>query len=34
MTAAAGMDARVACFDAKYFYSTWRPVTAIPVGNG
>jgi hypothetical protein len=24
-------DAAIACWDAKYFYSAWRPVTAIPL---
>jgi len=24
-------DAAIACWDAKYFYSTWRPITAIPL---
>ena len=26
-------DALIACFDAKYHYAFWRPVTAIPAGN-
>lgn len=26
-------DAAVACFDSKYFYNFWRPVTAIQAGN-
>ncbi|GAB5037415.1 phosphoesterase pa-phosphatase related protein [Nannochloropsis oceanica] len=34
MAAVAGLDARVASMDSKYFYSTWRPVTALPLGNG
>ena len=34
MAAVAGFDARVASMDSKYFYSTWRPVTALPLGNG
>ena len=34
MAGVAGVDARVCSMDAKYFYSTWRPVTAIPLGNG
>jgi len=27
-------DALIACFDAKYAYSFWRPVTAITAGGG
>jgi len=27
-------DASIGCFNAKYHYSFWRPVTAIPVGGG
>jgi hypothetical protein len=27
-------DALIACFDAKYSYNTWRPVTAIRAGVG
>lgn len=27
-------DASIGCFNAKYQYSFWRPVTAIPVGGG
>lgn len=27
-------DALIACFDAKYTYNTWRPVTAIRAGLG
>jgi hypothetical protein len=27
-------DALIACFDAKYTYNTWRPVTAIRAGVG
>jgi hypothetical protein len=27
-------DAAIACFNAKYRYGFWRPVTAIPVGGG
>lgn len=27
-------DALIACFDAKYTYNTWRPVTAIQAGVG
>ena len=34
MAAVAGVDARIVSMDAKYHYSTWRPVTAIPLGNG
>jgi hypothetical protein len=34
MASVAGVDARVCAFDAKYHYSNWRPVTAIPLGNG
>ena len=26
-------DALIACFDAKYHYAFWRPVTAIRAGN-
>jgi hypothetical protein len=26
-------DAMVACFDSKYFYDFWRPVTAIHLGS-
>lgn len=26
-------DAAIACFEAKYFYSSWRPITAIPAGD-
>ena len=26
-------DAIIACFDAKYHYAFWRPVTAIPAGD-
>jgi hypothetical protein len=26
-------DAAIACWDAKYYYNTWRPVTAIPEAN-
>jgi hypothetical protein len=26
-------DANIACFDAKYHYAFWRPVTAIPAGD-
>ena len=29
MTAIASGDACIACFDAKYYYSFWRPITAI-----
>jgi hypothetical protein len=30
----AGADALIACWDAKYEYMFWRPVTAIPAGGG
>jgi PAP2 superfamily len=26
-------DSIIACFDAKYHYEFWRPITAIPAGN-
>ena len=26
-------DAYIACWDSKYYYNFWRPVTAIPVGD-
>ena len=26
-------DAQVACWDSKYFYTTWRPITAIRLGD-
>lgn len=26
-------DALIACFDAKYHYTFWRPITAIPAGD-
>jgi hypothetical protein len=26
-------DADIACFDAKYHYAFWRPITAIPAGD-
>jgi hypothetical protein len=29
----AGADALIGCWDAKYHYSFWRPVTAIPNGD-
>ena len=32
-TASAIADARIAAFDSKYFYNSWRPITSIPVGN-
>lgn len=32
-TASAMADARIAAFDSKYFYNSWRPITSIPVGN-
>jgi hypothetical protein len=28
-----GADALIGCWDAKYYYSFWRPVTAIPNGD-
>jgi len=34
MLAAASSDALIACWDAKYHYMFWRPVTAIRVGGG
>jgi hypothetical protein len=33
MLAAASADALIACWDAKYFYKFWRPVTAIRAGD-
>ena len=27
-------DAIIGCFNAKYKYGFWRPVTAVPVGGG
>ena len=27
-------DSRIAAYETKYFYTTWRPRTAIPAGNG
>jgi hypothetical protein len=30
---ATGADALIGCWDAKYHYSFWRPVTAIPNGD-
>ena len=27
-------DAGIGCFNAKYHYGFWRPVTAIPAGGG
>lgn len=27
-------DASIGCFNAKYHYSFWRPITAIPAGGG
>jgi hypothetical protein len=27
-------DAQIACWDTKYFYNFWRPITAIPLGGG
>jgi len=29
-----GADATIGCWNAKYHYNFWRPVTAIPVGGG
>jgi len=33
MLASASADALIACWDAKYFYNFWRPVTAIRAGD-
>ena len=33
MTTVVAADALIACFDAKYHYAFWRPITAIPVGD-
>src|SRR5262245_35375152 len=33
MTTVARADATIACFDAKYHYAFWRPVTAIRAGD-
>jgi hypothetical protein len=33
MLASASADSLVACWDAKYFYNFWRPVTAIRAGD-
>jgi len=33
MLSAASADAIIACWDSKYFYSFWRPVTAIRAGD-
>jgi len=33
MLATASADAIIACWDSKYFYSFWRPVTAIRAGD-
>ena len=33
MLAAASADALIACWDAKFFYNFWRPVTAIRAGD-
>src|SRR5206468_1201280 len=33
LTAIASGDACIACFDAKYHYSFWRPVTALRTGS-
>jgi hypothetical protein len=27
-------DGRIAVWDSKYYFNAWRPVTAIPLGNG
>jgi hypothetical protein len=34
MLAASGSDALIACWEAKYTYMFWRPVTAIRAGGG
>jgi PAP2 superfamily len=33
LLAAASADALIACWDAKYYYNFWRPVTAIRAGD-
>ena len=33
MLATAGSDALIACWDSKFFYNFWRPVTAIRAGD-
>jgi hypothetical protein len=33
MTTVVGADALIACFDAKYHYAFWRPITAIRAGD-
>ena len=33
MTSVARADAAIACFDAKYHYAFWRPITAIRAGD-
>ena len=33
MLASASADALIACWDAKYYYNFWRPVTAIRAGD-
>jgi hypothetical protein len=33
MTTVVGADALIACFDAKYRYAFWRPITAIRAGD-
>lgn len=33
LLATAGSDALIACWDTKYTYNFWRPVTAIPAGD-
>ena len=30
---AALADAQIACWDSKYFYNRWRPITAIRLGD-
>jgi len=33
MLTTAGADSEIACYDSKYFYNFWRPVTAIRAGD-
>jgi hypothetical protein len=33
MTTVVAADAQIACFDAKYHYAFWRPITAIRAGD-
>ena len=33
MTSVANADGTIACFDAKYAYEFWRPITAIRAGD-